>query len=140
MNQLRDEKTRLKRLVAKSEPSQRDAPGRVLKIVLKPAAQRHIAGFNRSYRAKQNELNDLLRVKIKASQRCEFDMGYRGLAILLRRDGFHLNDKRVHRLYRLEGSSLRTKVTLSSTSPRAHCANWAQHHLKHRLHARSVDE
>ena len=71
-------------------------------------------GFNRSslqYRAKRNELNEILRVKIKELAAVRIRYGYRRLAILLRREGFHVNDKRVHRLYRLEGLSLRAKAT-----------------------------
>jgi putative transposase len=35
--------------------------------------------------------------------------GYRRLHVLLRREGWHVNDKRVYRLYRLEGLGLRLK-------------------------------
>jgi putative transposase len=42
-----------------------------------------------------------------AAERPSF--GYRRLGALLRREGNHVNDKRVHRLYRAEGLSLRRK-------------------------------
>ena len=35
--------------------------------------------------------------------------GYRRIAVLLRREGWHVNVKRVHRLYRLEGPQMRLK-------------------------------
>ena len=59
----------------------------------------------------RNELNEVLCAKIKELAAVRIRYGYRRLAILLRREGFHVNDKRVHRLYRLEGLSLRAKAT-----------------------------
>jgi len=35
--------------------------------------------------------------------------GYRGIAVLLRRQGSRVNVKRMHRLYRLEGLQIRLK-------------------------------
>ncbi len=35
--------------------------------------------------------------------------GYRRLYVLLRREGWHVNHKRVHRLYQLEGLKIRAK-------------------------------
>jgi len=79
MNELRDENTRLKRLVADLSLDKGDAPGRALKKILKPAVQRRIAGdmreryhvserristtfaFNRSslqYAARRSEFRD----------------------------------------------------------------------------------
>jgi len=63
------------------------------------------------YVALQNELNEALRLKIKALAAIRVRYGYRRLAVMLRREGWHVNDKRVHRLYRLEGLSLRAKAT-----------------------------
>ncbi len=52
MNELRDENTRLKRLVADSVAGQSDAPGCALKKALKPAKQRVLAGeFHERYGA-----------------------------------------------------------------------------------------
>ena len=52
----------------------------------------------------------MLRATIKELAGVRIRYGYRRLAILLRREGYHVNDKRVHRLYRLEGLSLRAKA------------------------------
>ena len=70
--------------------------------------------FNRSslqYTARRNELNEVLRAKIKELAGTRIRYGYRRLAVLLRREGWEVNDKRVHRLYRQEGLSLRAKAT-----------------------------
>ena len=70
--------------------------------------------FNRSslqYTARRNELNEVLRVKIKELAATRVRYGYRRLSVLLRREGWKVNDKRVHRLYCQEGLSLRAKAT-----------------------------
>ena len=70
--------------------------------------------FNRSslqYTARRNELNEVLRAKIKELAAVRIRYGYRRLSVLLRREGWKVNDKRVHRLYRQEGLSLRAKAT-----------------------------
>jgi len=70
--------------------------------------------FNRSslqYTARRNELNEVLRAKIKELAATRIRYGYRRLSVLLRREGWNVNEKRVHRLYRLEGLSLRAKAT-----------------------------
>jgi putative transposase len=61
------------------------------------------------YRPKSNEMNDRLRRRMRelAEQRRRF--GYRRLYVMLRREGEIVNHKRVQRLYRLEGLSLRIK-------------------------------
>jgi putative transposase len=71
-----------------------------------------LLGVQRStfrYKAKLNEKNQQLRKRIRelAEQRRRF--GYRRLYLLLRREGEIVNHKRVQRLYRLEGLSLRIK-------------------------------
>jgi putative transposase len=69
--------------------------------------------FNRSslqYTALQNEFNEALRVKIKELAATRIGYGYRRLSVLLRREGWKVNEKRVHRLYRQEGLSLRAKA------------------------------
>lgn len=60
------------------------------------------------YRSRPREVAALLpELRRLAAQRPRF--GYRRLYILLRRQGFVVNHKRVHRLYRLEGLSLRRR-------------------------------
>ena len=70
--------------------------------------------FSRSslqYVARKNVLNEVLRTKIKELASICIRYGYRRLAVLLRREGWHVNVKRAHWLYRQEGLSLRAKAT-----------------------------
>ena len=68
-------------------------------------------GFSRSshrYASRRREPSELLeRLRAHAASRPRF--GYRRLHLLLRREGEQVNNKRVYRLYRLEGLSVRTK-------------------------------
>lgn len=71
----------------------------------------HALGFARSshaYQSRRAPPTELLeKLRSLASRRPRF--GYRRLCILLRRDGEVVNHKRVYRLYRAEGLSVRTK-------------------------------
>ncbi len=61
--------------------------------------------FNRSslqYEARRNELNVVLSTKIKELAETRIRYGYRRLWILLLREGWNVNHKRVHQLYRQE--------------------------------------
>ena len=49
-----------------------------------------------------------MRLRELAASRVRF--GYRRLTVLLRRDGWHVNAKRIYRLYTEEGLTVRTKV------------------------------
>ena len=60
----------------------------------------------RSRRAGQAELT--ARIKEIAATRVRY--GYRRIHVLLRREGWHVNPKRVYRLYREMGLQLRNKV------------------------------
>ena len=60
----------------------------------------------RSRRAPQAELR--IRLRDLAASRVRY--GYRRLHVLLRREGWPVNHKRVHRLYAEEGLSIRTKL------------------------------
>lgn len=98
---------------------------------MKPAQQRDRVGFlcatfgigirracdtiklNRSTHYRKSTagpLNALLRERIKEIAAARVRYGYRRISVLLRREGFAVNDKRVHRIYALEGLSLRTKL------------------------------
>lgn len=60
------------------------------------------------YRGRPRENDSILaRLRQLAVERPRF--GYRRLHVMLRRQGFWVNHKRVHRLYRLEGLSLRKR-------------------------------
>jgi putative transposase len=49
------------------------------------------------------------RKRIREIAETRMRCGYRGIAVLLRREGWRVNVKRVHRLYRLEGLQIRLK-------------------------------
>lgn len=69
--------------------------------------------FNRAsirYELKRSPLNEVLRERIKALASARVRYGYRRIHVLLRREGWKVNPKRVARLYRLEGLSLRAKA------------------------------
>lgn len=52
----------------------------------------------------------MLRERIKSIASARVRYGYRRIGVLLRREGLEINDKRVYRLYALEGLSLRAKM------------------------------
>ena len=51
-----------------------------------------------------------LKMRIRDIAAARVRYGYRRVHVLLRREGWHVNHKRVYRLYRLEGLSLRLKT------------------------------
>jgi putative transposase len=68
-----------------------------------------IARSTKRYRPRRRDDEAALRQRLRelAAERSRF--GYRRLGALLRRDGWRVNHKRVHRLYRAERLSLRRK-------------------------------
>ena len=50
-----------------------------------------------------------MRKRIREIAETRMRCGYRGIAVLLRREGSRVNVKRMHRLYRLEGLQIRLK-------------------------------
>jgi putative transposase len=60
------------------------------------------------YRKKQRN-DDFLRIRMKDIAKTRVRYGFRRLFILLRREGFTDNHKRMYRVYREEGLNLRTK-------------------------------
>lgn len=102
-------------------------------------------GFSRSshrYASRRREPTELLeRLRAHAASRPRF--GYRRLHLLLRRDGEQVNRKRVYRLYRLEGLSVRTKRRkrmVAAASHSAAAADEAQSALEHGLCERRYRE
>ena len=97
---------------------------------MKPARRRHVVehlqgayevsqrracratGFDRGshrYQSRRDPQTELrIRLKDLAASRVRY--GYRRLHILLKREGWHINHKRVHRLYREEGLGIRAKT------------------------------
>jgi putative transposase len=51
-----------------------------------------------------------LRKRIREIAKTRMPYGYRRITVLLRREGWHVNVKRVHRLYRLGGLQMRLKT------------------------------
>lgn len=62
------------------------------------------------YRGKLSALNAALLARIKEIASARIRYGYRRVHVLLRREGWSVNVKRVARLYRVEGLSLREKT------------------------------
>jgi putative transposase len=56
-----------------------------------------------------------MRLRDLAADRVRY--GYRRLHVLLRREGWRVNHKRIYRLYRLEGLGLRLKPRRKRVSP-----------------------
>ncbi len=61
------------------------------------------------YKPKRSALNEVLRARIKELAQTRVRYGYRRIHVLLSREGWKVNPKRVARLYRQEGLSLRAK-------------------------------
>jgi putative transposase len=61
------------------------------------------------YRSVRNDANVALRLRIKAIAEVRIRYGQRRIYVLLRREGWNVNIKRVARLYREEGLAIRTK-------------------------------
>jgi len=61
-------------------------------------------------KSKAGPFNGIVRERIKEIAAARVRYGYRRIGVLLRREGFKINDKRVYRLYALEGLSLRAKL------------------------------
>lgn len=71
-----------------------------------------LAGFSRSawYRTSTKSDQAPLRARIREIAAVRPRFGFRRIHVLLRREGWPVNHKRVHRLYRLEGLQLRMRV------------------------------
>jgi putative transposase len=68
--------------------------------------------LNRStlYYRSRRDPQDALRVRLRELAASRVRFGYRRLTVMLRREGWQVNTKRVYRLYRLDGLAVRTKV------------------------------
>jgi putative transposase len=71
-----------------------------------------LAQFSRAawYRRRQRDPQIALRLRIREIARLRPRFGYLRIWVLLRREGWAINSKRVRRLYRLEGLQLRLRV------------------------------
>lgn len=61
------------------------------------------------YQAKQNGVNEALKLRMKEIAAARVRFGYRRITVLLRREGWQVNAKRIYRLYREEGMQLSRK-------------------------------
>lgn len=67
-----------------------------------------IARASLQYRSRRDP-QEALRMRLRELAAARVRFGYRRLTVLLRRDGWRVNAKRVYRLYRAEGLTVRTK-------------------------------
>jgi putative transposase len=111
------------------EPGSSDAAGDCLKKAVRPRARRKLARWaQEAYRISERHAARLVKLAIgtlRYQSRKVFDemlrhhlrelagmhvrYGYRRLTVLLRREGWYVNAKRIYRLYRDEGLIVRTK-------------------------------
>ncbi len=71
-----------------------------------------LIGTSRSgyyYKAKRAEQDKEVKARLEALSKERIRFGYRRLHILLRREGYEINHKKTHRLYKEAGLALRTK-------------------------------
>lgn len=71
-----------------------------------------IIGLSRTsfaYKPKNNELNEIIRQRLKELAQKRRRFGCARLHVLLKREGFKINHKRTERIYRQEGLSLRIR-------------------------------
>ena len=59
---------------------------------------------------------DALRMRLREVAATRVRFGYRRLTVLLRREGWHVNAKRIYRLYTDEGLTVRTKHRTKAAS------------------------
>ncbi len=105
----------------------------------------NVVGVNRSTQRYRSVAKDqtALRMRVRDLAAARVRYGYRRLHVLLRRDGWHVNHKRVYRLYRLEGLGLRLKRSRKRVSavrvmpPRAQQPNerWSMDFMTDSLYA-----
>lgn len=71
-----------------------------------------LAQFSRAawYRKSRAEDQTALRVRVRNLAHARPRFGYQRISVLLRREGWRINRKRVRRLYRLDGLQLRIRV------------------------------
>ena len=102
-----------------------------------------LIGLNRSTAYYQSQAKDqsALRIRLRDLVASRVRYGYRRLHVLLQREGYQVNHKRVYRLYQLEGRSLRLKRAKKRVRvarvpcPPAHAPNehWSMDFMTDRL-------
>jgi len=129
LRQLREENAKLKRLVAGLSLDRHMLQELVRKKTLKPRDQRALARLAQTtYQVSEHWASRLwpmaraslryqghrdpqvaLRMRLREVAASRVRFGYRRLTVLLRRDGWRVNAKRIYRLYTDEGLTVRTK-------------------------------
>jgi putative transposase len=129
LKQLEDENKRLKALVADLTIEKHQLQEAVAKKAVKPAQKQvlveflivgyklakrracELIGLNPSSYHYQSQAKDqtALKMKLRDLAAARVRNGYRRLHVLLQREGWQINHKRVFRIYRQEGLSLRNK-------------------------------
>jgi putative transposase len=163
LRQLEAENRRLKQLVADLSLDRMMLQEVIRKKIAKPIRKRPLVDYLRigfgvserracrviavdraSYRYRRvgdSSVQAALRVRLRSLSATRTRYGYRRLHVLLRREGWKVNHKRVYRLYRQEGLSLRSRSrkkrvsTLRSTRVQAHAPNehWSMDFVSDRL-------
>ena len=130
LRQLEDENARLKRPGRRSHAGQAHAVGGAAKKRLRPVRRRELTGwvqatfqvscalacrlaqFSRAawYRRSRAHDQSALRLRIRELAHARPRFGYLRIWVLLRREGWGVNRKRVRRLYRLDGLQVRMRV------------------------------
>jgi putative transposase len=94
-------------------PAQKRAVVRFFRAGFRVSERRacRVAGVSRSSYRYRSVARDqtALRVRLRDLAAARVRYGYRRLHVLLRREGWHVNHKRVYRLYREEGLGIRVK-------------------------------
>jgi putative transposase len=157
---LREENRKLKGIVADLTLDKHFA-GSAIKKGLKPAKRRELVRqVRQAYQWSENRACGLmritrwsnryqsrrdpqaeLRVRLRDLASTRLRYGYRRLTVMLRREGWHVNTKRVYRLYREEALQVRTKKRVKSAAqvriklPEATFANqrWSMDFVSERL-------
>ncbi len=78
-------------------------------VSIRRACQVVELGRSTNYYTSRADPQTALRVRLRDLAEARVQYGYRRLHVLLRREGWHVNAKRVYRLYDQEGLALRTK-------------------------------
>lgn len=96
------------------KPAQKRECVRFLQVGFRISERRacQVIGYRRSSYRYRSQAQDqtALRMRLRELAAVRVRYGYRRLHVLLRREGWQVNHKRVYRLYRLEGLSLRLKA------------------------------
>jgi len=82
----------------------------VFRLSLRRAAGLLMLDRSTMYYRSRGDPQHALRARIRELAASRVRFGYRRLTVLLRREGWVVNIKRVYRLYRLDGLAVRTKL------------------------------